>query len=144
MNALLSRRTLLGASTAAIGAVTMPGIATSGRAPVAGPATLSTGDARLAALADAYQQVERRCAVHTAAVRGLSLAEQDEEGFHEIARHLIPIEDEMAELQADTLAGVVAKARLCRSKGYRDSGDTGVLLSLADDVWRLLGKGELA
>ena len=65
---------------------------------------LSTNDARLVVLADAYEELERRCNAHTAAHRGSDRDEAEDE-FNALTEGFGPIEDEMAETPADTMAG---------------------------------------
>ena len=101
---------------------------------------LSPNDARLFVLADAYEELEQVCNAHTAAHRGDDRDEVEDE-FHTIAEGFGPIEDEMAETPADTMAGVLAKARACQVRTLRQCAKEDVLLSAADDLHRLFGGG---
>jgi len=107
----------------------------------AAAATPSPADARLLALADAYEALERRCHEHTAAhrhLRGRAL-EIAEAEFGEIAEGFLPIEEEVTATPADSLAGVLAKARMCQVPSSRHSSQFEHVLSVADDLHRLFG-----
>ncbi len=103
--------------------------------------TLSPVDARLVALADAYEALERRCHEHTAAhrhLRGRAL-EIAEAEFGGIAEGFLPIEEEVTATTADSLEGVLAKARMCQVPSSRHSSQFEHVLSVADDLHRLFG-----
>ena len=134
MSAALSRRGALRGSLAA-----SLGLA-AGVAPALAAPVLSANDGRLVALADAYEDLERRCNAHTAAHRGDDTDEAEDE-FNALTEGFAPIEDEMAATPADTLAGVLAKARACQVTTMRHCAKEEVLLSAADDLHRLFGGG---
>jgi len=104
-------------------------------------ATLSPADARLVALADAYEALERRCHEHTAAHRHLRgrAFEIAEAEFDAIAEGFLPIEEEVTATTADSLEGVLAKARMCQVPSSRHSSQFEHVLSVADDLHRLFG-----
>ncbi len=78
----------------------------------------SPSPARLLALADAYEALERRCHEHTTAHRHLRgrAFEIAEAKFDAIVERFLPIEEEMTATPADSLAGVLAKARMSQSR----------------------------
>ncbi len=129
----------LAAAPAAVQAAPM-GVLKTEHTPAAASA-LSPADARLVALADAYEAMERRCHEHTAAhrhLRGRAL-EIAEAEFGEIAEGFLPIEEEVTATPADSLEGVLAKARMCQVPSSRHSSQFEHVLSVADDLHRLFG-----
>ena len=105
MSRAVSRRTALrGSLAASLGLV-------AGVVPTQAAPTLSANDRRLVELADAYETLERRCDEHTAAHRDDPTNSADAE-FNDLTEGLSLIEAEVAETQADTLVGVIAKARM--------------------------------
>ena len=130
----LTRRGLLrGAAPLAIGLTVVPTMAMAAQA-----APLTPNDVRLTALADAYEAAEAACVAHTEAHRGRPTAESDT-AFDDLSDRFGPIEAEMTATPADTMAGVVAKARVFQIPTMREYPASEVLLSLVDDVWRLFG-----
>ncbi len=107
----------------------------------AAAATLSPADARLLALADAYEALERRCHEHTAAHRHLRgrASKIVEAEFDAIVERFLPIEEEVTATPADSLAGVLAKARMCQVPTSRQCAQFDHVLSVADDLHRLFG-----
>ena len=108
-------------------AATALGLAT-GVAPTLAASVLSANDARLVTLADAYEAVDAEVNAT------LSTAPH----YDGLVDRYQPIEDEVAATTADSLTGIVAKARLCQAASIRGCV-TEIPLSLADDVWRLFG-----
>ncbi len=107
----------------------------------AAAATLSPADARLLVLADAYEALEHRCREHTTAHRHLrgrdfEIAEAE---FDAIVERFLPIEEEVTATPADSLAGVLAKARMCQVPTLRHCAQFEPVLSVADDLHRLFG-----
>ena len=140
LTAAFSRRVALFGAVSATGflgaaAADAAGVLSNGVAPM-----LSANDARLVILADAYEDLERRCNAHTAAHRGDDTDEAEDE-FNALTEGFAPIEDEMAETLADTMVGVLAKARACQIRTLRHCAKEDVLLSAADDLHRLFGGG---
>lgn len=133
MSAAVTRRAaLLGSAVSALGLGA--GVAVQA-APV-----LSDNDRRLIELADAYEALDRRCNEHTAAHRHDDTNEADDE-FDVLTTGFGPLEEECAETPADSMAGVMAKARLCRSPTARGCADYDHITSVVDDLWRLFGGG---
>lgn len=138
MSRALTRRGALCATAAAAVGLTV------GAAPAfAGAGPLHPNDARLIELADAAEDVERRCNAFNAwrRDRPKSARDADDDAFGDICAEFLPIEEEIAETPAVTMAGVLAKARAlqvptCHQCAAADLGN-----SLADDVWRLFGGG---
>ncbi len=109
LTSALSRRAAL------FGAVTVAGVSAAVVLPtVAQAGALSVNDARLIAIADAYLDLDRRCHEHTAAHHGCHTPESDAD-FDLMVEGFGPLEEECAATPADSLAGVVAKAKLCRN-----------------------------
>ena len=132
----LSRRTALcGSVTASLGL--LAGAASAHVAP-----TLSSNDRRLVELADAYEALDWKCNEHVAAHRhDLTNAADDE--FDVLAAGFGPLEEACAATPADSLAGIIAKARLCRSPTARGCADNEHAFSIADDLCRLHAAGRL-
>lgn len=120
---MIGRRTLLR------GAAAMP---IAGALPAAASA-LSANDARLVALADEYH------AVHAAVLATPSTAPS----FDALVCRFSEMEVEAAATPADSLRGVLAKARLCGCPAARGCADLDHVLSVADDVVRLHAMGVL-
>lgn len=102
---------------------------------------LTEADARLVALADDYESLDRRCNEHAAAHKGLTgaaAAAADTE-FDGLVEGYGPIEAEVATTRADSLVGVLAKARLCQVPIARGTARTDHILSVVDDIHRLFG-----
>ena len=137
MSRPLSRRTALcGSVAASLGLVA--GVASAQAAP-----TLSANDRRLVELADAYEALDRRCDEHTAAHRNDPTNAADAE-FDVLTTGFGPLEEECAATPADSLVGVMAKARLCRSPTARGCADFEHIESIVDDLWRLYTTERLA
>ena len=115
-----SRRAALFGAVTATGFLGAAGTAALGQGmgitpiPSTGPA-----DARLAALADAYEDLDRQCDAHGETYRG-RITKESEAVFDAITSQFGPVEDEIAETPADTMVGVLAKARMCQSRSMRD------------------------
>jgi hypothetical protein len=104
---------------------------------------LSANDRRLVELADAYEALDRRCDEHTALHRyDHTLATDDE--FDVLASGFEPLEEECAATPADSLVGVIAKARLCRSPTAQGCAGFDHITSIVDDLYRLHVAGRLA
>ena len=135
MSAALSRRvTLRAAAASALGLAVGVGAA---RAGATHPA-----DVRLAELAAAYDTLERACDAHVVAHRGRQ-TDVSEAEFDALCDAFRPIEDELAEIPAATMAGVMAKTRATQVRSLRDTDGSGVLLSLVDHLVRLRAAGML-
>jgi len=126
---------------ALFGAVVLAAAPVASLPAVAAAATPSPADARLLALADAYEALERRCHEHTAAHRHLRgrAFEIAEAKFDAIVERFLPIEEEVTATPADSLAGVLAKARMCQVPTARQCAQVDHVLSVADDLHRLFG-----
>jgi len=127
---------------ALFGAVVLAAAPVAALAPLpAAAATPSQADARLLALADAYEALERRCHEHTAAHRHLRgrAFEISEAEFDAIVEGFLPIEEEVTATPADSLAGVLAKARMCQVPTSRHCAQFDHVQSVADDLHRLFG-----
>ena len=127
---LPSLSTALSRRAALFGAVTVAGVTAAACAPVEGrAAALSANDARLVALADAYEKLDRET----------DAMGSEAPGYDDLIGGFTDIEWEMQNLPADSLAGVVAKARLCQSTTARSCAANDHVLSVVDDLWRLFG-----
>ncbi len=126
---------------ALFGAVVLAAAPVASLPAVAAAATPSPADARLMVLADAYEALERRCHEHTAAHRHLRgrAFEIAEAEFDAIVEGFLPIEEEVTATPADSLAGVLAKARMCQVPTARQCAQVDHVLSVADDLHRLFG-----
>ncbi|MGI4941001.1 MAG: hypothetical protein ACRYHQ_10650 [Janthinobacterium lividum] len=122
--------TALSRRAALFGAVTVSGALASSAAMAMVPAGLTANDRRLAELADAYVALD-------ATVNAMST---DAPGYDDLLDGFTSLEAEMAETPADTMTGVLAKARTCQSLTLRGCVE-GVSLSIADDLHRLFGGG---
>ena len=137
MSRHITRRTALrGSAAAALSFVA--GVATAQAVP-----TLSDNDRRLVELADAYEALDQRCNEHSAAHRH-DLTNAADAEFDVLAAGFGPLEEACAATPADTLAGILAKARLCRSPTARGCADNEHAFSIADDLLRLQAAGKLA
>lgn len=137
MSRPVTRRTALrGTLAASLGLVA--GVASAQAAPI-----LSANDRRLVELADAYEALDRRCDKHVAAHRH-DLTNAADAEFDVLTPGFGPLEEECAATPADTLVGVIAKARLCRSPTARGCAGFEHIESIADDLWRLYTTGSLA
>lgn len=116
--------------TALFGAVAATGALAGSAAAAMVPAGLTDNDACLVALAASYVALD-------ATVNAMST---DAPGYDELLDGFTSIEAEMAETPADTMTGVLAKARTCQSLTLRGCVE-GVSLSIADDLHRLFGGG---
>ena len=137
MSAALSRRGALRGSLAA-----SLGLA-AGVAPALAALTLSANDAHLVALADAYEDLERRCNENTVASRSLvgEAADAAQDEFDALMDEFAPIEEEIAATPADSLVGLLAKARACQVPTARAFAENDHVLSVVDDLHRLFGRG---
>ena len=137
MSRPLSRRTALrGSLAASLGLVA--GVSSAQAAPI-----LSANDRRLVELADAYEALDRRCDDHAAAHRRNHTPATDDE-FEALTDGFGPLEEECAATPADSLAGILAKARLCRSPTARGCAGFEHIESVIEDLWRLQVAGGLA
>lgn len=140
ISSALSRRAAL------FGAVTVAGVTAVAAVPAMAQAgALSPNDTRLVALADAYEALDRRCDEHTAVHRHLTgaAAKAADADFNVLVAGFSPLEEELAQTPADSLAGVLAKARVCQNTTLRDSVED-VSPSIVSDLWRLFGRGALS
>lgn len=137
MSRPVTRRTALRGSVAA-----SLGLLAGGASVQAAP-TLSANDRRLVELADAYEALDQRCSEHMAAHRHDHSQATDAE-FDVLTEGFSRIEAEIAVTSADTLVGVIAKARACQVPTARAFADNDHILSVADDLWRLHATGRLA
>ncbi|RYC28727.1 hypothetical protein D3273_27800 [Lichenibacterium minor] len=97
---------------------------------------LSPNDARLVTIAAEIQATEDRLSV-------LSATHEQAEDLPEwdvLIERFTPLEEEMAETPADTLAGVLAKARASRVQPVLNC-QNGISDSLSADLVRLFGGG---
>ena len=134
--AVTRRNALRGSLAASLGLVA--GVVTAEASPV-----LSANDRRLVELADAYEALDQRCNEHTAAHRD-DLTNAADAEFDVLTTGFGPLEEECAATPADSLVGVIAKARLCRSPTARGCADNEHAFSIADDLLRLHDAGRLA
>ena len=125
-DAFSRRRTIMGAVALAAAPNTV-------RPAPAAPRALDPLDARLIHLADAYEVLDR-------AVEALP-SEAPE--FDALVKRYSGIETEIADTPAASLAGVMAKARVCQFPTIRDFGDSPIAFSIADDLVRLQVEGGL-
>ena len=91
-------------------------------------------DARLVALADAYEAVDRQVNAT------LSTAP----GFAALVDGYGPIEDELVSTPAQSMTGVMAKARAMQVPAARECAEPELGNSLADDIIRLHAAGVLS
>ncbi len=136
LTSALSRRAAL------FGAVTVAGISVAAVVPAqAGTAALSANDARLVAIAAELTELDRFLAAYPAIDNDDS--EKDHPAYYAALDAVVPLEDEISALPADTMAGVLAKARASKVPTCR-----GVVNGLADsvcsDLLRLHAVGALA
>ena len=127
--ALTRRRALVTSAAAAIGLAA--GVASVQAAPA-----LSANDRRLVAIAAELQATDDRLTV-------LSRTHEQAEDLPEwdaLIERFTPLEDEMAGTPADTLAGVLAKARAARVQPVFNC-QNGISDSLSADLVRLFGGG---
>ena len=130
MSGLVTRRSALTGS-AVVAMALVAGVSTAGASPV-----LSPNDARLVAIAAEIQATEDRLSV-------LSATHGQAEDFPEwgaLIERFTPLEDEMVGTPADTLAGVLAKARASRVQPVFNC-QNGISDSLSADLVRLFGGG---
>ena len=130
MSGLVTRRSALaGSAAAALGLAA--GVTTARASPA-----LSTNDRRLVELAAELQATDDRLSV-------LSATHEQAEDLPEwdaLIERFTPLEDEMAGTPADTLAGVLAKARASRVQPVFNC-QNGISDSLSADLVRLFGGG---
>lgn len=123
--ALSRRRAIFGAVALAAAPVAVMPVAAS---------ALSPNDCQLVALAAAYEALDAMVnATHSEAPDYDALTE----GFGRI-------EVEVADTPADSLVGVIAKARVCQVPTARAFAENDHILSVADDLCRLHAAGRLA
>ena len=101
-----------------------------GVAPVLAAPALSANDARLVALADAYAALEAT----------VEVTPSTDPGYDALLRRYRPLEDALVTTLADTMAGVLAKARVLQVPSLRQCEEI-VSLSMADNLHRLFGGG---
>ncbi len=130
VSALSRRRAIFGAVTLAAA----PAAALQAAAHSAPIPALSPNDARLVALADAYEALDSR-------VNAMS---SEAPGFDELISRYSDLETDAAETPADSFAGALAKVRLCRSPTAQGCATFEHIVSALDDVWRLRPAGGLA
>ncbi len=137
MSGLVTRRDAMhGAAIAALG---LSAIAC---APVEGHAApLSTSDARLVAILAELTDLDRFLAAYPAI--GMDDEEEDHPAYYEALDAVVPLEDEMAELPADTMTGVLAKVR-AQSIPTCGSVENGLADGVCADLLRLFGRGALS
>ena len=138
MSGLLTRRAALrGSAVAALGRAV-------GIAPVtAAPVVLSTNDARLVAIAHELAALEQETQAYTMSRSGREWDPDDDPAWDALLDGFGPREVEMAGLPADTIAGVLAKARASRQSSVAGC-ENGIADSLTADLVRLFGGGALA
>ena len=130
MSGPVTRRSALTGSAVAAMALAA-GVSTARASPV-----LSRNDARLVAIAAEIQATDDRLSV-------LSATHEQAEDLPEwdvLIEQFTPLEEEMAETPADTLAGVLAKARASRVQPVFNC-QNGISDSLSADLVRLFGGG---
>ena len=124
-SAFSRRRAIMGVAAMAASPVLAPPA-------MAVPAVLDAVDARLIQLTDAYYALD---AAHRAS------ASIDDRTLDLVMDRYGAIEEEMAETAAASMAGVLAKAKLCQLGIFRDCICANVPLSIADDLVRLYAEG---
>ena len=106
-------------------------------------AALSANDARLVALADAYEALERWCVDYEAAHP--TETEEEASEYEAVVNGFRLMEGEMIATPADTMVGVLAKARLCQVPSARTFAEEDCpLLAVVDDLHRLFGASALS
>ncbi len=136
--ALSRRRAIFGAVTAtgllAGSASRGAGLLASGSVPAA-TTTLAPADARLVAITDELEAAFRWVAAYPSL--GMDDDEESHPEYYAMIGRFGPIEDELAATPADTMVGVLAKARAMQVPTVRDCAHFEVSNSLADDLMRL-------
>ena len=130
------RSALTGSAVAALGLAV--GVSTARASPV-----LSTNDARLVAIADELAALEQETQAYTMSRSGREWDPDDDPAWDALLDGFGPREVEMAGLPADTIAGVLAKARASRQSSVAGC-ENGIDASVVDDLLRLFGGGALA
>ena len=110
-------------------------------AAIGGGATGSV-DARLEAIADELHALDAACDAHASAYRSRK-TDASEAEIDEIVSRYNPLEEEMADLPAASLAGVLAKVRVLDIPTCRDC-ESGIAESVVADIRRLHAAGVLA
>lgn len=133
MSAAVTRRAALrGSAVAALGLA-------AGVAPaMAAPLALSANDARLVAIADELAALEQETHAYVTSKGGRGWDPDDDPAWDALLDGFGPREVEMAGLPADTMAGVLAKARASRQSSVAGC-ENGIDASVVDDVLRLFG-----
>ncbi len=136
--ALSRRRVIFGAVTAtgllAGSAARGAGLLASGSVPAATTAS-APADARLVAIADELEAAFRWVAAYPSL--GMDDDEESHPEYYAMIGRFGPIEDELAATPADTMVGILAKARAMQVPTVRDCAHFEVSNSLADDLVRL-------
>ncbi len=136
--ALSRRRAIFGAVTAtgllAGSAARGAGLLASGSVPAA-TTTLAPADARLVAITDELEAAFRWVAAYPSL--GMDDDEESHPEYYAMIGRFGPIEDELAATPADTMVGILAKARAMQVPTVRDCAHFEVSNSLADDLVRL-------
>ena len=124
---------------ALLGAVTTTGFLGAAAAPrfiaAIGGVEVGSADARLIAITDKLHAVEAACTAHAVLHREHE-TEASEAEFEALVERYGPLEDEMAALPADTLAGVLAKVRALEIPTCAGC-ESGIADSICADIRRL-------
>jgi len=128
--ALSRRRAIFGAVTlAAVPAAVLPALATALKSEE------TPADARLVAIADELEAAFRWVAAYPSL--GMDDDEESHPEYYAVIGRFGPLEDELEATPADTMVGVLAKARAMQVPTVRDCAHFKVSNSLADDLMRL-------
>ena len=103
------------------------------------PPALDPADARLVAMADELEALERTC-------NAFPCKGDDDPVFDDLAAGFEPLEEEIADIPADTLKGILAKIRALdvpTTGVWGNPGCHNILVSIIEDVSRLHAKGAL-
>ena len=141
LTSALSRRAALFGAVASTGFLAAAGASAMGQGMVitAIPPALDPADARLVALADELEALERTC-------NAFPCKGDDDPVFDDLAAGFGPLEEEIADIPADTLKGILAKIRALDVPTTGVWGNPGchdIMVSITEDVSRLHAKGAL-
>ena len=136
LSSAFSRRAAL------FGAVASAGFLAAAAAPAIAGREAGSADARLVAIANELHAIERGCNAH-AALYDQHETDASEAEFEAMVARFGPLEEEMAGLQSDTLAGVLAKVRVLDIETCA-AGESGIADSVCRDLRHLQAAGALA
>ena len=123
------RAALFGAVALAAGPAAATPAASVALTSLARHSTSGAADSRLAQLADVYEVLDHE----------VDATHSTRPGYTDLIDRYGPIEDELAETPADTMVGVMAKARVMQFASCRECAGAELGNSIADDLVRLLG-----